>query len=498
MATRPASLEDRSLFSSPVDTAAPRVFAAELIVLIVALAASIALYLAGGYGAVAWVAPPALLIVLGVANWTMIRADPAALWTPLFAFRLSALVFLGFGGILSENISLEAQATYLSELTYTSQEAAKVFVIWLSGVVMTLSGCFVWQRLQLSKGRQGLEVYRDLDTAGEAGQNTFLLGAMFAGLGLGYAYFVRIPIELGVLPLPTIPNAISTMFDAALAVGIFLLTVWALKRGGLALALIPAIVLPASFVGLILLTKQGVLLPLIFVGLGYLFTKITAVRVSVVVFALLAAFGILQPLVAYARASTSFNAPLDVSARLTAMAEYFSSPDRGSSSTETDFLRFGHTHVAAFVVDQYDSGLASDDLRNSPIALVPRVIWPSKPILTQGAADLYFLVSGREGSALATTAFADLYWNVGWIGLIILSFIWGILLAIATRKSDDIVRRRDWYMMPFALLVFMIGLSQESAFTVGIFVPTAIAICALYFLKALRGLIPHRKINEPV
>ena len=491
MATRPASLEDRSLFSSPVDTAAPRVFAAELIVLIVALAASIALYLAGGYGAVAWVAPPALLIVLGVANWTMIRADPAALWTPLFAFRLSALVFLGFGGILSENISLEAQATYLSELTYTSQEAAKVFVIWLTGVVMTLSGCFVWQRLADARQNAAARSYQDVRRVGsDRAEGTFQLGALFALVGLGFAYLVRIPIELGIFPISTVPGAISTMFDAALAVGVFLLSVWALKRGGLALALIPAVVLPASFVGLLLLTKQGVLLPMIFFGLAYLFTKITAARVAVIATLLIAAFSILQPLVSYARNATPEGAVMDPGARLSVMAEYLGSGDQSSGSAETDFLRFGHTHVAAFVIDQHDSGMPSEELRNSLFALVPRIVWPDKPSVTQGAADLYFLVTGREGSALAATTLADLYWNAGWIGVLLISPIWGILMAIATAKSVVIVRQRDWFLMPFVLLVFMIGLSQESAFTVSVFVPSAIAFIALQLLQFGRKMLP--------
>lgn len=456
-----------------------------------ALLVSAGLYLAKGYGAVAWIAPPSLVAILGSANWVMIKRDTAALWTPLFSFRLASVVFFGFGGILSENLSAVALASYQAELPYTAQEAANVFLVWLAGVFATLLGFFIASKLASGKPKP-------LRPVSQSESRTLALGLFFAGAGLGYAYLVRLPIELGILPIRTVPAALSTPFDAAAAVGVFLLSLWSLRKGGMAVLVIPAVVIPASAVGLILLTKQGVLLPLIFLGLAILFERISALRVAIVVGLLVFSFSILQPMVAYARSMISPELALDPGERLSHMADFVTGDVRDSNADEVqvDFLRFGHTHVAAFVMDRYQRGMPSEELANSLTALIPRVIWPDKPAVTQGAVDLYFLVSGREGSALAATSYADLYWNGGWPATLLLGFAWGGLMFIGTRECLRIVRQRDWFMMPYVLLVFMIGLSQESAFTVGVLIPSVMAVIAHYLLRGARGLFQIDHIGD--
>lgn len=476
----------RNIDAAPIAAPAPQIGVGfiELGLLGGALFVSLCLYLAQGFATVAWVAPPSIVLVLGWANWTMIKRDAAALWTPLFSFRLASIVFFGFGGVLSENLSTVALASYQSELPYTEQEAAYVFLVWLAGVFAVQLGYFVFSSVGVGKAASAIP-----QTG--VGEHTLGLGLLFASAGLAYAYIVRLPAELGWLPIPTIPAAISTPFDAAAAVGVFLLSLWGLKKGGAALLIIPAVVIPASAVGLILLTKQGVLLPLIFLGLAVLFERISVARLAVVAGLLVFSFSILQPMVAYARNMVSIELALDPIERVAHMADYLAGDANESNADEVqvDFLRFGHTHVAAFIIDRYDRGTPSDELANSLTALVPRIVWPDKPVVTQGAADLYFLVSGREGSALAATTFADLYWNGGWIAALLLPFIWGGLMFIGTRESLRIVRQRDWFMMPFVLLVFMIGLSQESAFTVSVFIPTVMAVIAYFLLRGARAFI---------
>jgi hypothetical protein len=448
-----------------------------------ALFVSAALYLARGYGTVAWIAPPSIAVILGLANWMMIRRDADALWTPLFSFRLASVVFFGFGGILSENLSAVALANYQAELPYTEREAAYVFIVWLAGVFTTSFGYYLFS------GFAAKDVV-PLRRMGNPDSRTLSLGILFTGAGLAYAYLVRLPIELGLLPIRTIPAAVSTPFDASVAVGVFLLSLWGLKKKGVALLVIPAVIISAAAVGLVLLTKQGVLLPLIFFGLAVLFARITALRLALVAGMVIFAFSILQPMVAYARSMVSLELALDPGERMSHMADYLTgeASDSDADEVQVNFLRFGHTHVAAFIIDRYEHGMPSNELAKSLTALVPRVIWPEKPIVTQGASDLYFLVSGREGSALAATTYADLYWNGGWTATLILGFIWGGLMFVGTRQSLLIVRQRDWYMMPFVLLMFMIGLSQESAFTVSILVPTVMAIIAFAMLRGVRGL----------
>ena len=57
------------------------------------------MFLVEAYQVIHWVAPLALGAILGFANLQMARINTAAIWTPLFAVRLSALVFLCLGSL---------------------------------------------------------------------------------------------------------------------------------------------------------------------------------------------------------------------------------------------------------------------------------------------------------------------------------------------------------------------------------------------------------------
>lgn len=458
----------------------------ELPTLLAASLVAILLYLAGGYVGVHLVVPVTFLIVCGAANWQMVRTDPASLWTPLFAYRTGALVFFGFGGFLSVNLSIEAAAYYFSQLTFTDAEAAKVFLVWLLGHVSALLGYAVLLALRPKRRSKEPEAHAD-DTA-----STIQLGTLFFLAGLGYYLLIELPQQLGFSPFGIIPNAISQPFEAAMSVGVFLISLWALDKKGSALLLIPVVVSLSALSGLISVSKQGVLLPVIFFSLAFLYRRASLVKIAVVATLLTVMFSVLQPMVAHARESAGESnvAELSLGERFGLYQDYFTARDTNNkqSNAQIDFLRFGHTHVASFIIDRYDAGLPSDEFNGALIALVPRIIWPDKPIVTQGAEELYYLVSGTTGSALAATVYADLYWNGGWVGMLGLSFVWGVLLAIATLASHRIVASSDWFMMPFVLLVFRMGLSVESAFVPGFLIPTVMSVAAFYLLRTARRL----------
>jgi hypothetical protein len=91
------------------------------------------------------------------------------------------------------------------------------------------------------------------------------------------------------------------------------------------------------------------------------------------------------------------------------------------------------------MVPQYMPYKHGQDLIAVPLGLIPRAIWPSKPILSAGA---------EYGSALGTitsvTPFplGEMYWNFGKPGIIIGMAIWGVVLALLMRLFDLLCRYR--------------------------------------------------------
>jgi hypothetical protein len=106
-------------------------------------------------------------------------------------------------------------------------------------------------------------------------------------------------------------------------------------------------------------------------------------------------------------------------------------------SDQETLSRFVTTDIQAYLMDQYDSGQPGDSLRDAWVALVPRLLWPGKPVVTRFGAELHaqFWSTPNPTSALAPTYSAEAYWNYGPIGVIVFSMMIGAEIGFFTRRA---------------------------------------------------------------
>lgn len=72
------------------------------------------------------------------------------------------------------------------------------------------------------------------------------------------------------------------------------------------------------------------------------------------------------------------------------------------------------------------------------VEIVPRSLWPDKP---RGTGSLYaqkFIGASSEGASIPVSATAEMYWNFGLIGVLVLSFAYGMII----RKAYEFFWRR--------------------------------------------------------
>jgi len=103
---------------------------------------------------------------------------------------------------------------------------------------------------------------------------------------------------------------------------------------------------------------------------------------------------------------------------------------------EALLTRFSATPFQSFLINEYREGRPGDSLADSWTALVPRALWPEKPIVTRFGLELYervFQVTDAN-SILAPTYTGEAYWNYGWIGLVGISILLGIEVGWFSRK----------------------------------------------------------------
>lgn len=112
-------------------------------------------------------------------------------------------------------------------------------------------------------------------------------------------------------------------------------------------------------------------------------------------------------------------------------------------TTNSTLARFSPTQFSSHFIASYDNNFPGDSLDHAFIVLVPRIIWPDKPIINPGKQ---FDAAWRDVDIFSSLAIgfpAEAYWNDGWAGVVAVSVYIGLMLGWFSRKWF-LFRRDGW------------------------------------------------------
>ena len=142
------------------------------------------------------------------------------------------------------------------------------------------------------------------------------------------------------------------------------------------------------------------------------------------------------------------------------MSSYFAD-DRRTEGVETaarndPLVRFAYAPIATFFMARYDSGIPGDPYAYVFASVVPRVLWPDKPLIGGAGARAYFILRGQEGTSIGMTHFAEAYWALGWWGILI--FIpGGLILSVIAWRGTQLILDERWFQLPLVLITLNMG-----------------------------------------
>ena len=425
------------------------------------------------------IAPIAIIVLTGAANFRMVREDRYTLLTPLFAFRIMAMVMLGVGGVFNTFADDYYRDGLTAQYGFVAPDAAKIFLIWLVGIVLTLIGAATVMKAAPSRV-----------AAGAADDETSVPQEV---LGVGLGAFVLLTL-LSVFEVVSgsalIPNAVETLLLAIALMGFFALGLNFDRSWGFRITAVGTLSINL-FVALLLANKSYALLPTAIFLLGYLTARLSVTRLAVGALLLVVMFGAINPVVIYARgrlAQLEDGLAAGVGDRVAIINDYLDG-DRLPNQEERPLMgRIDFLGPASFVVGQFDRGQPAEDLRNSAYMLVPRVIWPDKPITSGAGLTLNYLLGYQGDNQVAVTVLGDLYWNLGWVG-VSLSLLIGAFIGLGSIVSRSILIRKEWLMMPFVFAALRVGLNIEGTFAAGIMVPIIACVLLYYGLRVAEMLV---------
>jgi hypothetical protein len=436
---------------------------------------------------------PILLIigqVYGIVS--LISRSYENIWTPLLWNRVAFIFYFGVGSLVPGFVNNETLDLIEGFYSFFSDDVAKYNLVnALFAFVFLIASGFILSSAQnvTSKSRIKIDA---------CAFDRRFLGLVLIAVG-SFVYFgILLDAGLGV------PDALSSLFLTQIAqgtyVGIFLLASWAIANRSPWLYFAQAFTVLLFVMGLVLLSKTEALLPVIMLGLAYIYER-KSIRTTIVgAAAVYLVFVAITDPVSHARseAGTPANGigfgAQSVGERIQLYRSYRLGSGAGTDDEiQIGWARLSYVNGGTFAINQYDAGIPGSSFEYLPIVWLPRIIYPSKPNLTDKARDFNFAVAGSDSSQSTPGMPSEGYWNYGWLGVVGLAAVSSMIFAIWSFYTVVALQNGAWHLLLVILLGMRVGTRVDGMFVTDIFGPVGYAILGHFVLTFLNRLILRRR-----
>jgi hypothetical protein len=431
--------------------------------------------------------PVATLLASLWTAYSLVSANPWLLWTPLPWFVTVSGLYFGLGP-LTYTLGDEALVADMGRLYRVSgEELLRTNLLNAVGMfLITASFLASWRLAERYGGRPSVTRTSPLgDVRAEVAVYVFL------GIGLPLEYLLLLPSAFGSLGF-VVPGVIANL-SCLVSLGIFMLSYLAARAGGRWRVLFWALLSAELVVEFLCFNKSAFLMVLVMATLGrYLARR----RMKELVLGAAITFGVyvlLVPLVAWGREQillehgNSVQAPL--SERLAIVGRAFELASRGQLEFERKggwWARLSYANAQALAMDLFDRGRAGDTFGLAVYGLVPRFLWPDKPVIEPGL-DFTEMALGHRGSHTGIGVFGEAYWNGGWLFVVLACCYIGILYTWLSRTALGMLARSEWLMLPCAFLGIMLGARIDDWFAPAFFSGMLIYLAYYLCIRAVLG-----------
>lgn len=402
------------------------------------------------------VGPAVLAAILATGATQMMLAESAALWTALFWFRVSAAVYFGVGNLAPFVLPDEFRLYMETFFAFTDDDVAKVNLLYaLSAFVVLLSS-----KVYLSS----ISPKRAASRPAAPARAMLAVGLLFLLIGAPIKYFLVVPTMFNLLDF-VLPGSVG-LFGNFTIPALFFITAYAVEYERKYLALAVFILVVEIAIGLLGMTKQGVMTPLIVFLIAMARTRVTLPRMATSAAIVLFTFLAIIPVVIEGRIElasrhgddnvrASFGERMEVLSR--AVVGDLKTVATDVSSTGIALVRISYVNQTGFAMHLYDSGQPGSTLENAYAAFIPRFLWPDKPIMTTLGSDFNLMARGSDVSSSSPTLAGEAYWNFGWLGVLWIMIPAGALLAFLSRYALHALHDGRWILFPAIILGMSIG-----------------------------------------
>ena len=454
----------------------------------------------GGLGLVAGVLveffnvvlPLVMVAVAGFGIVRMLRLDPANLWTTLLWMRGAVALYFGFGSLVPLFINAEAR-TYIETLfLFFPLDILKFNVVVTVFVTLVLATAALGERAVLARRSAGAQPFFRPRPSALSLTN---IGLLFLLVGSLFNFGILLPQSLGLTTI-SLPNALTEIGMLAY-VGLFFLTYSAISARSWLIVPVLAVGVVYIVFGLIQFSKTAVLYPVILIGIGYIYGNPTLRKLALTGFAVALTYFLSNSVVQEGRILMLERYDSLQGAGLQERLDIMRNSSLGRGTRVAGEINYGltrlsYTNVGTYVISEQDQGIPGNSTANALATVVPRFIWPDKPVITDVARELSFQASGIYDNNIAPTLPGDAYWNGGWPGLVLWAVVIGLIFWIWSCYAIAVLRAEAWHLFAVVLIGARLGLRLDGFLIIDLIGPIPIAVVGHVLLSAINGVIAQR------
>lgn len=424
------------------------------------------------------------IALAGTCMWAivfLVDSDPLWMWSPLVTALAAMAIYHGLGPLLHVfgDANAIAYANQFASINADELARTNLLDLWsLACMLAVFSLCFRVRRRDWSRLRRVSKL--------SGGTAVKVISWSMIVIALPVKYFVVLPYFLRW----TDPEFVLPGFVVALGnlsfLCLFLLLYCAWSRSKM--FYMPAAVVFAMEIvtGLLCFNKSEIITTFGVAFLGFYFVRPSKRLAAAAITVIAVVYLIITPVVSKGRGYLNTN-PASVSDRVEALKlAWRSDSEDASGSRQGWWSRLCYSNAQAYCLREHDAGMPGHTFELILPAIVPRVLWPDKPMMTPGF-DFNQLVTGNPHSSSAPGVFAEAYWAGGWPAVFATSAYLGLLFSWFTRIGFRYVAERDVRWLPFGIGGLLTGASLTDWFA-STYVGGAVTYAA--YFAAIHVLMP--------
>jgi hypothetical protein len=427
--------------------------------------------------------PIGTLLTLCYFAIRMVKAHPVLIWSPLPWFMIACAAYCGIGPLAYHYGNEATIASCDGYYMISESELVRSNFLNLIGIASVMAGVYLGVRVFV-KNRAVPSTRWSAPDLAHLGR----LAVFFLVVGVLVKYALVLPYEFGMLGF-VLPGSVGTLqYFTLFAMAVLMLLV---HQGDAKWRPVLCILVASEFVTAILVfSKMSVMIFFVVLLLGRVLIakRLRPILVGSLLIAI--TFAAVAPLVSHGRASliesTGTHYKAGLGTRFDIVRAYLTSGgDTGDyAPSQLGWARLNYANAQAFAMNSFDAGVPGGSFSLVFYALVPRFLWPDKPIMTMGR-EFNYLVNGNLESSSAPGLFGEGYWNGGWLAVVLSSLFVGFVLASFTEYSMWAIANRNLLYLPIVFAGIKMGFRPDDWFVATYVGATVTAVCMHFVLRCL-------------